>query len=547
MAKVLKSNIVYNGPKTENVVEFIRDGLRRNSEQTIIIDSKSDRRWTGRELEKQVALVAKYLIDECKLQKGDVCTLYGAPDDQTVVLILAIMAAGGVNNFLIDKYRPQEIYDTTRILNAKFLISTNALLERLKQHMGDVGFTQVLSCDQVCEGYKSGCKSIEHLLRRDADSLNGGLDELVERVSIQPGEDFAIIQFSSGTTGKPKPIPRTHKNLCHLVASVEHEQLMDLKPGEIIAGSLPITHRPGLWALLASISGGSTFVLWSNMSDVEEALRLIEKYRITIFSSSLPFLSMLGNTGIVMKDKFDISSLQHIITSGAKIVNNDLPKAIVKEFKLKTLRQCFGMTESGWCFLIDKSKGQVNYYLSVGHVCPGMEAIIMDRETNEPVEMEVRGEIALRGPQIFPGYLTTKQGVFNRSDFTEDGWFKTGDQGFFDSRELIYIEGRYKELLIFENGGRFFPNEIEAVVNEHPAVEGACVVKVGEFNKTHSYDIARAYVTLNQGHKISTKDLLNFIAERSFEITLEGGVKILDTFPRLQNGKVDKQALKDMK
>lgn len=546
MAKVLKSSIGYKWPETENLIEFLRNGLRRNSKETIIIDQASDRRWTGTELEKQVALIARHLIDECKVQKGDVCTIYGEPNDYTVILMLAIISAGGINNFFIDKFKPQEVHDSSMILNAKLLISTHDLLANLRGHMGDLEHLQVLSRDKVCEGYKNGCKSIGHLLERDVGASCCGLDEIVDLVSVEPDKDFAVIQFSSGTTGKPKPIPRTHKNLCHLVASVDHEQMMDLKPGEVIAGALPITHRPGLWALLASINCGSTFILWSNLSDVEDALRMIERYSVTILSCSLVFLASLGNVGVAIKDKFNLSSLKHVITSGAKIVHNDLPETIVKEFKLKTLRQCFGMTESGWCFLIDKDKGAVNYYLSVGHACPGMEVAILDRETGKPVGAGVRGEIALKGPQIFPGYLTSESGIFKRDDFTQDGWFRTGDQAYFDQHELVYIEGRYKELLIFENDGRFFPNEIEAVLNAHPAIEGACVVKVNEPNRKLFYDIARAYVTLKQGAKVTEKELLDFVAERSLEITLEGGIRILDKFPRLQNGKVDKQTLQDI-
>lgn len=547
MAKVLKSSIPYKGPSTENLIEFIKNGLRKNSDQTIIIDSKSDRSWTGKEIETKISLLADFLIKECKLKKGDVCTLYGEPNDKFSILILAVISAGGVSNFVTNKYRAREVLDTSKVIGTKYLISTRGLLQNAQPELAELQSNlHVISCDEKCDGFENGCKTIGQLLEKcSPTNTDLTLDSLIACLDIKPDCDYAVIQFSSGTTGKPKPIPRTHSNLCHLVASVDHEELMNMKPGEVIAGSLPITHRPGLWALLACINNGSTFVLWNNLSDVEEALKIIEKYKVTVFSSSLPFLSMLGNIGIRIKDKYDLSSWQHIITSGAKIVHSDLPRSLVKEFNLMTLRQCFGMTESGWVFLIEKSLAEDNY-LSVGHVVPGMDAIVIDRTTCKPLESEVRGEIALKSPQIFHGYLTDKTGVFNRSDFTDDGWFRTGDQGYYDKNDLVFIEGRYKELLIFENSGRFFPNEIETVISQHPAVEGSCVVKIGECRKPHPYDIARAYVTLKHGSSVTEKELLHYIADRSHEITLEGGIRILDQFPRLQNGKVDKQALKDM-
>lgn len=547
MAKILKSSIPYKGPTTENLIEFITNGLRRNRDCTILIDSTSGRQWTGVELESVTARLANHLRSECGLKKGDTCTLYGPADDRFTILILAVICAGGVSNFLSQKSRGREVLDTSVALKTKFLISTSQLLQDIRSDLVPIDDKiQVVSCDKPCEGYKNSCKLLPDKCF-DITGLEANNHTLsLDSVKIAPDEDFAVIQFSSGTTGKPKPIPRTHRNLCHLVASVDHEELMDLKPGVVITGSLPITHRPGLWALLASINGGSTFVLWSNLSDVDDALSIIQKYRVTIFSSSLPFLSMLGNHGVRNKNKYDLSSLKHIITSGAKIVLPDLPKLLVEEFKLLSLRQCFGMTESGWVFLIESSNAEDNY-LSVGHVVPSMEAVVLDRETLKPVEVDVRGEIALRGPQIFPGYLTSDSSKFNRSDFTQDGWFRTGDQGYYDKNELIYIEGRYKELLIFENSGRFFPNEIEAVINEHPAIECACVVKVGEFKQAHTFDIARAYVTLKYGQTVTEEEIVDFATSKNFEITLKGGVRILDKFPRLQNGKIDKQYLKTIK
>lgn len=547
MAKVLKSTIPYKGPDTENLIEFIINGLRRNKDCTIIAYPEGGSQYTGNELESIISKLVNHLQRECGLKKGDICTLYGPVDDRFTILILAVICAGGVSNFLTNKSRGREVLDTSIVLKSKFLISTNELLEGIRSDLKDIeDKIHVISCDKPCDGFVTQCKPIptecflNNSLENDKFSLTSNT------LNIEPENDIAIIQFSSGTTGKPKPIPRTHKNLCHLVASVNHEQLMDLKPGTVIAGSLPITHRPGIWALLASINCGSTFVIWSNLSDVDDALSMIQKYRVTIFSSSLPFLSMLGNHGVRNKNKYDLSSLKHIITSGAKIILPDLPKLLVDELRLTSLRQCFGMTESGWVFLIEKSLAE-NNYLTVGHVVPSMEAVVLDRGTQKPVEAGVPGEIALRGPQVFPGYLTSEPNKYNRSDFTEDGWFKTGDQGYYDKDELIHIEGRYKEMLIFNNNSRFFPNEIEAIINEHPAIESACVVKVGEVKKDYTYDIARAYVTLKYGQKVSEKEILDFASSKNHEVTLGGGVRVLDKFPRLQNGKVDKHYLKGLK
>lgn len=547
MSNILRSAIQYKGPVSENLVEFIKVGLRKHADKVIIIDSASDRRWTGAQLECKIFGVANYLRQECKLKRGDICTIYGEPNDHFVILMLAVMSAGGVSNYFTNNFRPREIVDSSKFLNSNFFIGTKELLEKLKDHVdsSDVRQTKILSVDKK---YGDSYGPIGHLLDQSSGQVDQSVNSILAQLASETDpSDLAVVQFSSGTTGKPKPIPRTHKNLCHLVASVDHEELMNLRPGQVIAGSLPITHRPGLWALLACINGGSTFVLWDKLSDIEGALQLIEKHRVTILSASLTFLAELGNTGILLKDKFNLKSLEQIITSGAKIVHAELPTSIVKEFQLDTLRQCFGMTESGWVFLLESSLARSGNYLTVGHVVPGSEVAIIDRDTKRPVGEGTRGELAVRGPQVFPGYLTGPAGCtssLNRGDFLEDGWFRTGDQAYYDAQGLVFIEGRYKELVIFPNGGRFFPNDIEAVLSEHPAVESSCVVNIGQ---TGSFDVARGFVTLRQGYQVTEKGLLDFVSDRSYEIMLQGGIKMLDKFPRLQNGKVNKSLLKEMK
>ena len=542
MAKILRSSIQYKQPRAENLVHFIQDNLNKHSDRTLIIDSNSNTTWTGRQLYSIVSALSKHLVDVCGLCKGDVCSLYYEESDTSAILILAIVTSGGVCNFLTTSSSGRQVRDTAQVLGSKFLFSSRDLLAKIQADLLSIDDTiRVVSIDDQCDGFKHGCRTIGHLLSQSS-SLQSISGQCSREVSIDPETDYALIQFSSGTTGKPKPIPRTHKNLCHLVASVNHSDLMDLRPGVVLAGSLPMTHRPGIWALLACIENGSTLVIWNNLSDVEDALAMIEKYKVTIFASSLPFLSMLGSSGPKMKSRFDTSSWQHIITAGAKIVNPDLPKSLIREFNLRSLRQCFGMTEAGWCFLIEQSQAADNY-LSVGHVVPGMEAVVLDRESERPLEAYARGEVALRGPQVFPGYLTGESGLLNRSDFTADGWFKTGDQGYYDKDDLVFIEGRYKEIMMFENNCLYFPNEIEAVISDHPSIEGVCVVKVAEVRVDYPYDVARACVTLKHGFNVTEREILDFVHEQCPQVILGGGVRILDQFPRLQNGKVDKQIL----
>lgn len=541
MANILRSKLLYNKPETENLIALIRNGLRSNRDRTILIDADSGSQWTGKQIEPIVANYASYLVDQCSLKKGDVCSLYCPGDDKAAISILSIICAGGICSFFnSNENSGRQLHDTADSLGSKFLISNRRLLENIHKDIESLDHKlDIISMDKPYDKFKRESKSIDYILTKDykSDSL---LDDLCERIKIEPDTDLGVIHFSSGTTGKPKPIPRTHKNLCHLVASVDHEELMDLKPGVVMGGTMVMTHRPGLWALLASVKCGNTFVI-KDCKTVPDALETIQKYGITIYSMTVPFLMSVGSQIAALKQKYDTSSLKHIITAGNKIVTDTVPKLVVEELKLKSLRQCFGMTESGWVFFIEQSKA-AGRYLSVGHVVPGTEAKIIDRESGKTLAAHQRGEIALRGPQLFPGYLTAQAGQLNRSDFTDDGWFKIGDQGYFDDEEFVYIEGRYKEFMILRNDDRYFPNELEAIIGEHPAIANVCVVKKPP-KAEQTYDVAQAFVILYEGQTIQEEEVIKFAQKASPGILLDGGIKVLDKYPRLSNGKIDRQSL----
>lgn len=536
MDLICKSPIPYKNPKTENLIEFLKENLNSNSEKTIIIDGESDRKWTGSELKKAIFGVAKSLKDEYSLNKGDVCSLYSTESDMAAIIILANICAGATCNFILEA-SPADLFCTYNATNSKFLISSIKYLPDLVKEFRDNN--QKVFFISIDEPYE-GCPSLKHLLSKDSkDCEPDTVDYLIRSIPINPEKDFAVIQFSSGTTGKPKPIPRTHKNLCHLVASVDHPELVDLKEGEIITGNLALGYRPGLWALLACIKSGATFVIDTVLGNVDVCLGLIEKYKVTQFALSISNMNKLA----VKESDYDLSSIKRMMTSGGSIVNPDIPRKIVEKFKLKSFRQCFGMTESGWVFLIEERQAK-DMYSTVGRVVPGMEAIVINHETGERLGSNQRGEIALRGPQIFPGYLINGEEGFNRSDFTEDGWFKIGDEAYYDDEGLFHIVGRYKEMMQLSNSYRYYPDQIEATISQYEEIASVCVVKVPRSDDS-CYDSARAYVILKPNSTITEQDIKEYIKKTPL-ILLEGGIRIVESFPRLKNGKINKRELSEL-
>lgn len=541
------SPLGYSGPETENLIIFLKQNLKKNANETILVDYETGRRWTGEEIARAIEILAKFLIDECNLKKGQLCTIYRADDDLTAILILAVIAVGCVSQVIMPT-PGSDLIDMIKFTKPAVIIGDGSDIEEARPKFSQLGSNLADSFKLVVSDEISstpGSKTLPYLLKKDFSKPAMTFDQLIVNIPINPEQDIAFMQFSSGTTGKPKRIPRTHKNLCHLVASVDHEHLMSMKPGVVIGGCLYLGFRPGTWALLACVKGGSTLVVYNVGEQFEDYLTMTDKYKVTILAISVFFLSKLRDKGIPIRDKYDTSSLKHVITAGSKILDSSLPQSVVDSFKLQSLRQCFGMTESGWVFLIESYLAQENY-ITVGHVVPGTEAKIVDRNTNKALGPDTRGELLIRGPQVSPGYLTDEEGVLNRDDWTEDGFLKTGDEAYYTSEGLFYIVGRFKELLMFAGrDDRYYPDQIESKFVEHPAVAAVCVVSLGQAKTDYQYDIGRAYVILKPGCPAPTeKELLDFLATKDPHITLDGGVRILVEFPRFPNGKINKQALK---
>lgn len=549
MAKILSSPHVYRGPETENLIELFISSLKKHNDKTLIVNSSTDVEWTGASIYNCIGNLCKFLIEDCQLKKGDVCSICGTEDDKVALLTLAIIVSGGSSNMLnlSDKRNGRDLHDTATAINTKIVFIKKDALVAVVPFIGSLldKIKLVIYDEPLPElPFNFSCVSASHLF-----SSNVLFDKAydwetkVRSIKIVPEDDLAVIMFSSGTTGKPKPIPRTHKNIAHLIAAPHNAEFLELKPGDVVSGVLTINFRPGFWILTSSIVYGCKFILWDSSRCTETLVAAMDKYKVTILSTSLPLLTALGGLGKETISKYDLSSLEECITSGSKIVSDNLPLRIIELFKLKCLRQCFGMTESGLICLMEKSFAH-NNYLKVGHVLPGMQLKIVNRENNVMLASNTSGEVAIKSDQIFPGYLTgdKENRVYNRSDFDSDGFFRTGDKAFYDDDGLICIEGRYKEMMILRNDEMFMPTEVETLIFQHKSVQDVCVVKVGEGKADYVYDLARAYVILKSNCLLTKEELKKFIEDNS-AVLLDGGIEFVKSFPRLANGKVDKKSL----
>jgi long-chain acyl-CoA synthetase len=297
-------------------------------------------------------------------------------------------------------------------------------------------------------------------------------------------EDVAAILFTSGTTGTPKGVMLTHRNLvadCYLA-----QANLTVLPTDVFYALLPIHHSYTMLAVfIEAISTGAEVVFGKRMI-VKQILKDLKDAKVTMFLG-VPLLFNKLLNGIIkgVKDKGPvawalISTLMAVsgfvkkvfkVNPGKKIFHSVLDKA-----SLSTIRICisgggplapsvfrrynqlgldfvqgYGLTETSPIITLNP----VDHYkeTSVGKIIPGVEIRILD-----PDSMGI-GEIAVKGPMVMKGYY--KMPAETKEVFTADGWFKTGDLGYLDSENYVYLTGRAKNLIVTEGGKNVYPEEIE--------------------------------------------------------------------------------------
>jgi acyl-[acyl-carrier-protein]-phospholipid O-acyltransferase / long-chain-fatty-acid--[acyl-carrier-protein] ligase len=271
------------------------------------------------------------------------------------------------------------------------------------------------------------------------------------------GHAEATLLFTSGSTGEPKGVVLSHRNIVGNVS--QFRELLDAKKDDAILASLPFFHSFGstvtLWFPLIE---GVRIVTYPNPLEAAKNAALIERYKLTLLLATPTFLR-----GYLRKvEPHQLSSLRLVIT-GAEKLPLDLAKAFEERFKQRVF-EGYGLTETAPVVSVNlpeprptKPGEQVQPSArlgSVGKMAPGIAAEIRESETDRKLSLHETGMLWLRGPNIFEGYLHDPE---RTADVLRDGWFKTGDIGRFDEDGFLYIEGRLSRFS--KIGGEMVPHE----------------------------------------------------------------------------------------
>lgn len=345
-------------------------------------------------------------------------------------------------------------------------------------------------------------------------------------------DDLAVILYTSGTTGIPKGVMLTHKNLyCNAVSTY------NLKPDRDVSDIglfiLPLSHSFGLTVMNVGFMLPNLNILMP-WFDLKEACRLIEKYKVTGFAGVPAIYSIFLNNPDVT-DKYDLSSLKECASGSAP-----LPIEVIKEFEEKfdcIILEGYGLSEAApvvTAHYPDRPRKPG----SIGQPIPGVKIKIVNEKQEEVTAGDV-GELIVSGENVSPGYYMLPE---KTSECFIEGWLYTGDLAKVDADGYVYIVDRKKDLII-RGGFNIVPRDIEEILYKHPSIIDAAVIGVPD--KIFGEEI-KAFTVVKPGDKMTGDDVIQHCKDYLADYKCPKSVQFLDALPRNAVGKILRKDLRKL-
>lgn len=352
-----------------------------------------------------------------------------------------------------------------------------------------------------------------------------------ESTGQSPEDQVLAMIYTTGTTGTPKGVMLTHRNLS-FVAFVSG-RLRGITPGDPVYVVLPMSHVFGLSAVSCSVlfSGGRIDLV--ARFDAREALRALKEDDVVGFLG-VPTMYALMLEALESMPDWGAPKLRFMFSGGAPL-DADIKQRVQEKFGLP-LHNGYGLTESGPTICQTRLYAPLEN-CSVGFVLPGEEVRVLDTDGNALEDGEV-GELWVKGPNIMKGYFRKPELT---SDVLKDGWLNTGDLVFVDESGSINIAGRTKELII-RSGFNVYPPEVESVLTVHPDVSLAAVVG----REVGSDEQIVAFIQPVAGRQIDTSELKSFVHERLAGYKVPQEFVVMEELPTAPSGKILKHKLKTL-
>jgi acyl-CoA synthetase (AMP-forming)/AMP-acid ligase II len=492
--------------------EFILQHAERLADKPALIDGTTGRTLTYGQLAAGVRRTAVGLTAR-GFAKGDVFATVCPNLPEFALAFYGVATLGGVTTMLNPLLTVEEQTAQLRDAGARFVLTVPERLDTVREAAARAGVAEVFVLGEAV-----GATPFAALLERDGP---------LPAVAIDPAADVVALPYSSGTTGRPKGVMLTHRNLiAHALSWHVIDALSDEDTNVVI---YPFFHVAGIAILDRNLHGGATMVLMPRY-DFPMLLQLLQDYRARRVGLTPPIVLELSRHPLVTT--YDLSRLE-LIWWGAAPLSEAVIRACRERLGCR-VRQTYGVTEASAATHAVPTTAE-DRPGSAGPPMPGTECKIVDVTTGAVLPPGQPGEICLRSPHIMKGYLNHPEATAQAID--AEGWLHTGDLGYADGDGWLYVVDRLKELIKYR-ANQVAPAELEAVLLAHPAVADIAVIPSPD---DEAGEVPKAFVVLKS--EASAGDLMAFVAARVAPYKKVRRVEFVEQIPKSPSGKILRRVL----
>ena len=456
-------------------------------------------------------------LQEKGYQKENILALLLPNSDHFLVCYYACQIAGFTVLPINTKLAAREIEYILTHSNAKGLIYDKRFEDTINEVLPATSVET-----RITTGYSEGSNRLEDILQGSNKTIT---------VPQANDEDTAVIFYTSGTTGRPKGVMLTNKNVA-AVATIWQEA-MEITNKDRMHIVAPLFHCAASHVFtVPTVYAGGSVIIEEGFSP-EQTLQTMEKKQVTIFFGVPAMYNIL-----LTNPKINQASLPNLrlLTYGAAPMPYENIKRVKQTFPNVKVQNLYGQTENAPAATTLKDEHALSKIGSVGQALPLTEVRIVNEDGQEMPLGEV-GEIIVKGPQVMKGYLNNEQAT---RETVKDGWLYSGDLGRLDEEGLLYIVDRKKDMII-RGGENIYPVEIEEVLYEIPELLEAAVIGIPD---EVLGEVPKAFVVMKEGTKIDATSILQYCQSRLAKYKLPQEVTFIDSLPRNASGKVLKTNLR---
>ncbi|KAJ6002465.1 hypothetical protein N7451_005012 [Penicillium sp. IBT 35674x] len=527
---------------------FEREDRPYPDDKILYQDAETKRHYTYKTLKDASLEFGKGLKATYDWKKGDVLALFTPNSIDTPVLTWGTLWAGGIVSPANPAYTAEELAFQLKNSGAKVLATQPAVLSVAKEAAKKAGIREdhiILLGDQ---------RDPEARFKHFTSVLNISRATRYRKQKISPESDVAFLVYSSGTTGVPKGVMLSHRNIVANITQQVAGEGGNLSwnggpdgKGDRVLAFLPFYHIYGLTCLITQALYKGYHLIVMSKFDIESWCAHVQNYRATFSYIVPPVVLLLGKHPVV--EKYDLSSLR-MMNSGAAPLTQELVESVYSRIKVG-IKQGYGLSETSPTTHSQRWEDWREHIGSVGRLMPNMEAkyMTMPEDGSESKEVNVGevGELYLRGPNVFMGYHKNPDAT--KECLSADGWFRTGDVGYQDAKGNFFITDRVKELIKYK-GFQVPPAELEGLLVDNEAIDDVAVI--GLESEAHGSEVPMACVVRSAKSKssgMSEKDeaakIVKWLDSKvAHHKRLRGGVRFVDQIPKNPSGKILRRMLK---